>query len=424
MVTITPAVRSNSAYFGYAKEVTPGTPVAPSLFPRWADGSKIEYDLGTEEIWEGDGTRHLSMIIKNRQSIKITLVGYLRANELGFFLNAALGSSADTYTAPTVSTTMSSSSLAAATSISVAANTGLTGTGTIALVVGAGTSSEEIATFSLPVTGVGPYTLNVDSTYNGGALKLAHASSSTVKSSAQHVLVDGSDGNYYTTEVALGSLNGGPGTTLRVTACKVDSCKISGKMGSTIPIEIVFVGIASSVQGSPATVTLEPHLPFLYVQGKGAWSIDGSTSSNDALSVQDFDLTIKNNLDTDIQAEDIVLNALTFGHINIELNFTIIFNSPQRIFAAYYGGPSGTTDATTIGLGAFGVTFTQPDGLQIFALNILTVAYSKVSLPEPKNDGKHFTTAVSGQSIASNATGGTNAYLLQATLNNTQYSAY
>lgn len=424
MATITSAIRDNNFYLGFALESSPGTPVAPSLFPRWNDGSKVDYNLGTKEVWEGDGTRHLSMIIKNQQSLTITLNANLRANELGFFLNGALGSGADTYTAPTVSTTLSSSASAGATSVSVAGNTGLTGSGTIALVLGAGTASEEIATFNLPVTGGGPYTLTVDSTYNGGALKLAHTSSSTVKSSASHVLIDQSDGNYYTVEAGLGSLNGANGTTLRIRSCKIDSMKISGKMGDLIVAEIIMTGIASTVQGSPATVTLEPHLPFLYVQALGAWNLDGSVSSADAKAISDFDLTIQNNLDTGIQTEDIVLNALTYGHIAIVFNCTLIFNSPQRIYAAYYGGSSGTTDATTIGLGSFAVTFSQPDGLQTFALNILTLAYTKVTLPEPKNDGKHFETKVSGQSIASSATGATNPYLLQATLTNTQYASY
>src|SRR5256885_7418500 len=164
------SIRSSNSYFGFAKESTPGTPAAPTIFPRWMNGSKIDIDLNTEDIREGDSSRRLSTIIKNKQMVKVKLVAALRPNELGFFETAAQGSGSDTYTAPTVATTLSALTTAGATSITVTANTGLTGAGTITLVLEAGTAPEEGAIFNVPATGVGPYTLSVYRGYQCGGV--------------------------------------------------------------------------------------------------------------------------------------------------------------------------------------------------------------------------------------------------------------
>lgn len=416
-------IRSDNAYFGFAKETTPGTPVAPSIFPRWMDGSSIQIEMENEAIEEGDGSRRTSTIIKNGQKVKIKLVAALRANELGFFEAAAQGASSDTYTAPTVSTTLSASTSVGATSVTVAANTGLTGAGTIALALEAGSSTEEIAIFALPATGAGPYTLTVDSSYNGGTLKLAHSSSGAVKSAATHVITDQTDGNYYTIEVGLGNLYGAGGTALRVRSCKVSSFKRSSEKGKLLKHEIEFVGIASTVQGTPATVTLEQHGPFLFTQG--TWTLDGSTTG-DANNLRDFEIAQDNKLDDDTQTEQLTLSSLIFGAIEVKASYSLIFTAASRLFLTYFGSTTGTTDAQALGLGSLTVTFTQPDTLQSVQYKILTLGYLESTWPEMKKDGKHYETKVSGTSIAAplSGAGANNAYLLQTTLTNTQYSAY
>lgn len=420
MPTVITPIRSDNAYFGFAKETTPGTAVAPSVFPRWMDGSSIEIDMKAEDVKEGDGSRRLSTIIKNQQTVKIKLHATLRSIELGFFEAAAMGSGADSYTAPTVNTTMSASSAVGATTISVAANTGLTGSGSIALVIGAGTATEETATFTTPPTGAGPYVLTVA---NSGTLKIAHANSSTVQSAATHVITDQSDGNYYTVEVGLGTLFSASGTTLRVRDCKVNSFKRSAKAGGLLMHEIEFVGIASTVQGSPATVTLEQHQPFLFTQG--VWTLDGATTG-DAPNIELFDIEQKNQLDTAIQTEQLTLAAMIFGMLMVNVGFEAVFTSPNKIYQTYFGGASGTTDAQALGLGSLSLVFTQPDTLQSVTYAISTIAYTKVSLPSPKKDGKHYKMSVSGTSIAAplSGAGSNNAYILQTTLTNAQYSSY
>lgn len=421
MAVVINAIRASNFYFGISKETVPGTPVAPVTFPRWYNGTQIEIDAKMQRIKEGDASRRTALIIKNGQKVKIKLVSALRPNELGLFEQAAHGSGSDNYTAPTVSTTMSALSSAGATTISVAANTGLTGAGTIPLVIGAGTNSEEIAVFTTPPTGSGPYTLTVA---GGGTLKLAHANASTVKSAATHAITDQSDGDYFTIECGIGNLFGAGGTALRVRSCKVNSFKVSSKSGELLMHEIEFIGIASTVQGSPATVTSEQHGAFLFTQS--VWTLDGSTTG-DAPNLESFEIERKNLLDDTIQTEQLTLAALIFGgDLEINAKYTLAFTSASRIFLAYFGGTGGTTDAQALGLGALIVTFTQPDTLNTLTYTILTLGYLKVPPPKPKDDGKHYTLDVEGTSVAAplSGAGPNNPYLLQTTLVNTQYGAY
>lgn len=419
-------IRSDNAYYGFSKETVPGSPVAPSVFPRWMDGSTIEIDMTAENVLEGDGSRRLSLIVKNRQMVKIKLSFTPRSNEAGFFEAAAMGAGSDTYTAPAVSTILSSNVLAGATSIPVTNNTGLTGSGTIPLVLGQGSATEEVATFNLPVTGSSvPYTLTVASGYNGGALKYSHSAAFGVQTSATHVLTDQTDGNYYTIEVGLGSLFGANGTTLRVRSCKCDTFKRSSKAGSILTYEAEFIGIACAVQSTPATVTLEQRQPFLFTQAIGTWAIDGSTTSVDAQAIEAWDIEQKNNVDTGIQTEALTLAGLIFGMLDVGIGYDLVFTNASKIYQTYFGSPTGTVDAQALGLGSFAVTFTQPDGFQSITYTINTVAYTKTPLPAPKKDGKHYKLQISGTSIASSGgPGAGNAYLLQTTITNMQYSAY
>lgn len=418
MALIVP-IRSNNAYIGIGKQTTSGVPVAPTFFPRWLDGTKYEIAMKEERIVEGDGTRRLSQLIKNQQMVKITLVCSPRPVEVGMLETAALGTASDVITAATTSTTMSSASIAGATSISVAANTGLTGSTVLSLVLGAGTANEEIASFLPPVTGAGPYTLNVSASYNGGAgLKLAHASGSAVASATTHTVTDQLDGNYYTIEIGLGSLNSAGGGTLRVRDCKVDSIKRSAKAGQLLMYEVQFVGISTTVQGSPSTVTLEAHNPFYYDTGN--WTLDGSTTG-DADEIDTFTLEQKNNLDTGIQTEQLILDATMFSALAVTLTADVVFTSMSRLYNIYFGGPTGTTDTQAIGTGSLNLVFSQVDSFHTLAYNITTLHYMKGGWPTPKGDGKHFKVSFEGESVSNQ---GVNTYILQTTVGNTRTTAY
>jgi hypothetical protein len=489
MPTVITPIRSDNAYFGFGKEVPAGTPVAPYLFPRWEDGSTIEIDTKMEELWEGDATRHLSLLVKNQQSVKFKLTIYPRMNEISFFEELAMGVLSDSIAMASPSTTLSanvsaggtsfsvasasgfpttglmqlilspgtanaetvtvslpasgttfslagaatlknahssgdavasvtaantsfaSSAVAGATTISLNNNLGLTGASPVALVLSPGTANEEMVSVTTPVSGTGPYTATLA---NGATLKKSHASADLVSSPVSHVMTDKTDGDYCTIECGLGSLFGSAGITIRVRSCKLDTIKRSAKSGGVLTYEMEFTGIACSVQSTPATITLEQHPPFLYVQG--SWTLDGSTTG-DALNIEQFDIQQKNALDL-TQTEQLTPAALIFGNLTVDVAFDVVYINGSRIQQVYFGSSTGSSDSQTVYLGAFSVTFAQPDGFQSVTYTVFTIAYTKVGMPQPKKDGKHSSLALSTSAISNQ---GQNANLIQVTVNNTQY---
>ena len=411
-------IRADNAYMAFGKQSVQGTAVAPTVFPRWLDGTAFDMDLKASDLWEGDGTRRLAQVIKNHQKVKFKHVCTPRMNEVGMLESAAMGTGSDTVTAATVNTTLSSASSIGATSISVAANTGLTGSTALALILSPGTVREEIALFLPPVTGAGPYTLNVSANYNGGQLKLAHNSGDVVRAFTLHTLTDQYDGDYYTVEVGLGSLFSAAGMTIRVRDCKMSTCKIVGKPGAEIQYESEWEGIACAVQGVPATITLEAHPVFLYQQG--TWTIDGSSSSNDAVSVEAFTIERKNNLDV-IQTEKLIADASIFGNLNCDVSFDTVFTAGTRFFNTYFGGPTGTADAQPIFAGAFVASFAQPDSFEQVAYTVQTTHYTKVGGIAPKKDGKHFKQAIACTGVSNS---GANTYVMQTQIQNSTTTAF
>lgn len=364
-----------------------------------------------EDIWEGDNSRRLSQIIKNGQQVKIKHVCYPRPNEAGFFDAAAQGASSDAISAATVSTTLSGATTAGATSITVPSNTGLTGTGTIALDLSNGLTTEEIATFTLPATGTGPYTLTVA---NSGTLKNAHLSSAAVQSSTLHTITDEADGAYYSVEVSLADTSG---IIIRVRDCKVESIKRSSEAGHLLSYEMEWTGIACAVQASAATITLDTRQPFLYTSG--VWTLDGVTTG-DALEVSKFDITQKNNLDW-VQAEQLIGDAIIFGMLNLDVSLDVLFQNGNRIADVYFGSAAGTADSQTVYAGALILTFTQADGFHTLAYTITTLLYTKVGIPQPKHDGKAWWQTLSATGTSNE---GANTFLLQSVVANTNSSAY
>lgn len=505
-MTVIVPIRSDNAYIGMAKEVPAGTPVAPSTFPRILEGSSFSVELKTEDLWEIDGSRHLSQLIKNGQLVKIKQVCTPRMNEIGVLEQATMGVGSDLITPGTPSGTLNTNLTANSSTTIVVSGAGFSpflspASSTVYLIIQDPTNGDEIVPCTLPATGTNPYTFTIASSYNTGHIKTSHtgsltvailtaantaftsnatagastivlgnnsgltatstqvlilspgtareeivtistpatsgtgpwtftlANSATLKNAHSigdlaynpvvHVLTDQYDGNYYTLEVGLGSLNGQAGMTIRVRSCKVMSCKVSGKAGSILTYELEWVGIACAVQNTPSTVTLEAHPVFLYTQG--VWTIDSSSSSNDAISIESFSLDRKNNLDDTIQTEQLTLAALIFGNMMVDVAFDTVFTNTSLFFKTYFGGTSGTADSQTIGAGSFNVIFIQPDTFQSVAYNVPVSHYSKVGGIEPKKDGKHLKQQISAAGVSN---GGAQAYVFQSTLNNSQTSEY
>lgn len=415
MPTLIIPVSENNAYFGFGKQSVGGTSVAPTYFPRFENGAELAIETKTEEIWEGDTSPFLSQVVKNGQMTKLKFASYLRPAELGFFLQGADGIGSDAYTAPTVSTSLSALTAIGATSITVAASTGLTGNGTIALVLEAGLSTEEVALFATPATGAGPYTLTVA---NGGALKYAHANAGGVRSVATHVFTRQYDGSYLSSEVCLGGLHSQAGETLRVRDCKVDSCKITGDKGKLVLYEFEIVGIATVVQGSPSTVTLENRQPFIFYNA--AFTLNGSTTG-DTLGINKMTIERKNNVDTAIQTTAVTPAAFIFGKNENKITLELIMTTLNLFNLMYFGSTGGTTDSSAIATGSFLVVFTQADTFHVLQINVATIAYTQVKPPVPKTDGKHYTMTVESVGTSNQ---GLNASVVTTTLNNAEYVAY
>lgn len=409
------ALRSDNAYFGLAKQSVQGTAVAPTLFPRWMDGTSIDIDLKAEDIWEGDGSRRLSQIIKNSQQVKLKLVCTPRPNEVGLFEQAAMGASSDTYTAPSTGTSIvtSGTNSAGATTLVITATTGLTASGTYYVVVDPGLATEEIVDLTTPKTsGSGPYTFTIA---NSGTLQFTHTAGAVVEGPANHVLVDMVDGSYYTIEVSIG---GTSGDIFRVKDCKLDSIKRSAKSGSALMYELEFIGLSTTLQVSAASTTFDPHNIFLYTQG--VWTLDGSTSSTDALNIDLFDISQKNNCDW-VQTELLIGSSIIFAALNLDVGLQVAFSNPNKINQVYFGGASGTTDQQAVATGSIILLFTQADNFNTLQYSTPALTYTKAAPPTPKADGKAWRLPISSTSTSAMSA---NTYLLQTTVTNTKYAAY
>ncbi len=503
-------IRGDNAYVGLAKQTSgQGIAAAPNVFPRWLDGSSLEFNTSNSDVWEGDGSRRLSQVIKTRQSVKIKLVFNPRPVELGFVARAAMGQNSDTLVAPADQGGTLNAGVTGGTSTSIVVASGYVGgaslvapaTGSIQLAVGSaagGTSGYEVATFTLPATGTGPWTLNVAAGYNSGKIKNTYASASPVngvstintsltsaatkgattivvgnqlgitgtpvvmidpglsteeivtinagsvtgtgpwtytlnggatlqfahsigalvESPVGHTLTDQYDGDYYTTEVCIGGLSGGAGPTLRVRDCKVNSLKRSSKAGELLTYEVELEGIATTSTGAPATVTLENHNPFFFTSG--VWTLNGS-ATGDALQIDSFDVTQKNNLDTSIQTEAITLAAIIFGNVQVDVALNIVMQNANLINLTYFGSTAGAADAQAIGSGSLAVTFTQVDGFHSVQYTLTTLHYTKTGVPQPKKDGKAFRIPISASSVSNQ---GANTFVLQEIISNGQTALY
>lgn len=406
MALIVP-IRSNNAYIGIGKQTVGGTAVAPTVFPRWLDGSQLEFALKTESIREGDTTRRLSQVIKNQQYVKVKLLCLPRPVELGFLEQAAMGTGADTFTTAAYSSSVAATHAVGDTTLVVGSVTGLP-TPPCALVYDPGSTTEEIVQVSS----------NATTTLTVAPLKYAHGTNKTILSSSSHAIADQSAGDYYTVEVGIGNLFGAGGPTLRVRDCKVESIKRSSKAGMLLTYEVDFVGITTTQTGSPATPTYELHPPFYYESG--VWTLDGATTG-DALVVESFAIEQKNNLDVGIQSEALTLDATIFGLLDVSVTYDVVFTNPAKIYSAYFGSATGTTDAQAIGAGALSVNFTQADNFHALTLTCTTLHYTKVGVPVPKVDGKHFAMPVTAESVTNQSA---NPNVIQATVLNTRNTVY
>lgn len=300
----------------------------------------------------------------------------------------------------------------------LAANTGLTASGTKNVVLDAGTATEEFVSFATPGVGAGPYSYYITSNTLTGAFAKTHTTP-TIQSNASHLITDQSgNGNYYTIEINFG---GSSGMTLRIIDCMLNTCKRGGQKGGLWVYQTEWIGIATTLQATPTSVVLEAHNPFLYTQMQGGVTLDASTG--EASYLESVDISSNNNLEN-IQTEGLIGDALLMDAIRVDASWTAPFQSTQsqnRYAQMYFGGINGTTDAQTVLNNPITVVLTQPDNFNTVTYNLPNINNVKVMPPQPKAKGGHMTQQT--QVSATNAQGA-NTNVLKVTVTNSQFSAY
>src|SRR5258707_14240622 len=97
-------VRNNLFYMGAGKEAVWNTPVPPTWFWRWLDGSDANPDAKFSEEREGDTSPHISLMFKTSQIWAVKVVEYVRPISVGYALQALLGAGSDAFVAGAAST--------------------------------------------------------------------------------------------------------------------------------------------------------------------------------------------------------------------------------------------------------------------------------------------------------------------------------
>ena len=420
-------IRGNDAYIGWIKQAAWGTPLAPTFFWRWLDGSEWNPEMKLTSEREGDTSPFISIAWKTHQMGMVKVVEYARPISAGCALQALLGSGSDTYTAPTISTTLSSAVLAGATSLSTVATLGTVGTLAVAVEGGYSSTTGEIVTVDLTThTGAGPFTYTLA---NAATFRLGHSNSGTVVSQASHALTR-QTGPYdpYTLEWAYGHAGGTPSSAWRLQDAVCTELKISGQANHPIRFEHTWYGALSKLQAALSSPVYEgagvigtPSAPFRFDQGGSSWQIDGAGTGN-AATIAKYDVTIKNS--TDVQ--EFVTETLTPayfqpGNCDISANLDVVFQNFAQYYETYFGSTapaSGSSDSAIVGVGSFQVTHTL-DAINSLLLNLKNAAYQTAKIT-PKLDGKavHQPIQLIGQRSASVS----NPFA--ATLTNAQNSQY
>lgn len=173
-MTLVAPVPTGATAFGLAKEATRGTAVNPTAF---IPITSITSPNDMAHYTPDKGYRGSAVKTYNQVATQIWAepsVGFdVFPDTIGYLLDMILGEMSTTGTSPGSGTTLASSASAGASTISVAANTGMTVAATIQIDTGALSECRTIASIS----GTGPYTITFSA---GQTLRFAHASSVAV----------------------------------------------------------------------------------------------------------------------------------------------------------------------------------------------------------------------------------------------------
>ncbi len=371
------AYTSRKFYFALKKQTALDTPAVPDTFFRWIDGTTVEPEMKIEEVYEGDGSRDVSLVFKTGQWWKGKLVAYVRPQELGHLLQAVFGSGADTASVVGVSTTLAASASAGATTVSSTATFSI---GDVVQIGSGGTAEYRTLT---NVSGAGPYTL----TFTGG-LTYAHASGQTVARNTTHTFSVQDDLNYYTIEMGAthaALIAGSKAPIYRVQDCIFTKFEVEGESNRPIKVSAEFMGRKAIRQSTALTVTLEDAMPLSFVNG--LYVVD---SLSVAGNIHKFKLGFDNGVDSDIFTTQITPDDFIATTRKINLEAEIIFDDDKYFRKAFFGSTTGSTDAAQLGEGTVDFTFYENGvATAISNLNLQGDRVVHVHDPiTPKLDGK------------------------------------
>lgn len=421
-------LRGNNAYIGYGKQSAWGTPVAPTWFSRWLDGSGFNADAKVTTEMEGDASPWEILAYKTEQKGMVKVVEYARPQSIGYALQAFLGTGSDTFTAPSISTTFSATIVAGATTFSVPVSIGTVGTLALNCTPGYAAANYEVATVDLTTkTGVGPYTYTLAA---GAKFRNGHTSGDAITSVSAHVLArTNTTYDPYTLEWALGFQAGGAtGQVFRLQDAVCTEIQLTLEAKKPIKIEHTWYGALTKLQAAPSAPTYEGLSivglaggPFAYYQGQGNWLVDGVATGN-AVTVRKATLQLKNSTDvSEYVTEGITPAYFSPENIKVTCDAEAIFQNWNQYNEMYFGAQTiatGAGDSYLVGYGSLQTTFVS-DPVNSLLLGILNGAYTAMALT-PKLDAKGIPQPLKLTALKST----TALNPLLATLNNSYASSY
>ncbi len=392
-------IENNLAYFGAAKQSAWGTAVTtPTWYHRWLDGSALIEGAQQTSQRVGDTSPAVSLSWKTGQYWGFKVVEYMWPQSLGYVLAALLGTNSDTYTAPTKSTTLSgASNTAGASSLVLVGDLG--NTGTLALNVNPGYASTTYEVVSIDATtrsGSGPYTYTIAAS---GTLKYTHSAGETVNNLSQHVFTrQPTTFNPCTYEVGFGTSSNTTKQAIRLTDAVCTDLTISGQKGQLWQLQHNWIARTGTLLTSVQSITSASFEggnkvgvaggPFVWWQGSN-WQINGS-SSNNAATIENFQIQIKNSTAWDDMQSEVLTPAYFLpGNIDISGSMTVELVSFAQYNDMYFGSPSAannSTDSNLVGYESIDITCAS-DAVNSFEITLPQVYYTAAKM-ESKLDGK------------------------------------
>lgn len=388
-------IRENLFYIGAAKQAAWNTPVAPTWWWLWLDGTDANPKATMQKERQGDTQPYMALIYKKGQYWEVKVVENARPQSIGYALQAVLGSGSDAYTGPTKNTTLSAAVAAGATSFSSTADLGNVGTLYVNFTPGYSSANYEVLNVNLVSrTGTGPYTYNLVAGQN---FKFAHLITDPITTASTHVLTRQPLAyDAYSIDLGFGSTAGGLAKWFRLQDAICYQVKLTHQKGMPLKLEHDWYGSLAAIDAAGPTPVYEGQNvignaagPLMWWMAQNNWLLDTLATGN-AVTIEKAELTIKNSTAADdFQTEGLSPVYFIPGNVDIDGTADVVFQSYNQYLELFYGSAAaaaGATDSYITGQGALSTTW-QADGVNSLALALPSIAYTGGPLT-PKLDAK------------------------------------